>query len=212
MDAMVVFEDVTKVYGHGRGMVSVLQELNLAVQPGEFLSIMGPSGSGKSTLLNLVAGLDTLTTGTVLLMGRQVAAMTDDERSDLRLRSIGTVFQEFNLFPSFTVEENVMWPLEFLGTSTRDARARARQLLARMEVASGAYRRRPTELSGGEQQRVAIARALITLPSLLLADEPTGNLDSHAGQLVLELLRRLNLDDGLTIAMFVPRRRFAAGS
>jgi putative ABC transport system ATP-binding protein len=197
-DALIV-RDLTKAYGRGARSTTVLHGISLVVPEGQFLAIMGPSGSGKSTFLNLIAGLDTPTSGTVLLAGHDLAAMSDDERSMLRLRSIGVVFQNFNLFPTFTVEENVMWPLEFLGTSMRDARARAHEALDRVGVPATTHRRRPAELSGGEQQRAAIARALVTTPALLLADEPTGNLDSTTGQLVLDLMRRLNLDDGTTV-------------
>jgi putative ABC transport system ATP-binding protein len=162
---------------------------------------MGPSGSGKSTLLNLIAGLDTPTTGSVRIEGRDLSALSDDERSDLRIQRIGVVFQSFNLFPTFTVEENVMWPLEFLRHRRRDARARAHEMMEQVELGTTLRERRPGELSGGEQQRAAIARALVAAPRLLLADEPTGNLDSASGQHVLDLLRRMNRERSLTIVM-----------
>ena len=201
MDEALRIENVTKVYGQGALASMVLHGLTLAVRRGEFVSIMGPSGSGKSTLLNVSAGLDVPTSGRVFVAGRDIAGLTDDQRSDLRLQTIGVVFQTFNLFPTFTVEENVMWPLEFQGRPVREARGRAHEMLQHVGVSTAAFARRPTELSGGEQQRTAIARALVTKPTLLLADEPTGNLDSHTGQVVLDLLRRLNRDDGLTIVM-----------
>ena len=135
--------------------------------------------------------------------------MSDDARSDIRLRRIGFVFQSFNLFPTFTVEENVAWPLEFHGCAGREARARAREQLAQVGVDVAAAGRRPAELSGGEQQRVAIARALVTEPTLLLADEPTGNLDSHTGQAILDLLRQLNAERAVTVIM-VTHSTFAA--
>ncbi len=201
MPLAVVLENLTKCYGRGPQAVTVLNGVSVGVPAGEFLSVMGPSGSGKSTLLNLVAGLDTPTAGKVFVDGRDVSALSDDERSDLRIRHIGVVFQAFNLFPTFTVEENVMWPLEFLGHGFRAARTRARKMLEHVEIGPSLYQRRPGELSGGEQQRAAIARALIASPTILLADEPTGNLDSRSGQLVLELLRRLNREKNVTVIM-----------
>jgi putative ABC transport system ATP-binding protein len=170
---------------------------------------MGPSGSGKSTLLNLIAGLDTPTRGRVLVGGEDLASLADEARSRLRLRSIGFVFQSFNLFPTFTVEENVAWPLEFLGVAWRDAKRRAAASLAQVGVESATLKRRPAQLSGGEQQRVAIARALATEPEFLLADEPTGNLDSRTGQAILDLLRTLNSDKALTVVL-VTHSTFAA--
>ena len=133
--------------------------------------------------------------------GEELSQLTDDERSDLRLRRIGFVFQNFNLFPSFTVQENVAWPLEFLGVGWQEARARARSCLERVGLPSRCWTRRPAELSGGEQQRVAIARAVVTAPRLVLADEPTGNLDTRSGTVVLELMRRLNEEEGITIVL-----------
>jgi len=205
----VQLERVSKHYAHGRAVVPAVRDVSLAVAAGEFLSIMGASGSGKSTLLNLIAGLDTPDTGLVRVAGQGLASLSDDARSDIRLRHIGIVFQNFNLFPSFTVEENVAWPLEFHGHGARRARGRAHELLAQVGVDVAAAGRRPAELSGGEQQRVAIARALITAPTLLLADEPTGNLDSHTGQASLDLLRQLNDERAVTVIM-VTHSTFAA--
>ncbi len=186
-----------------------LADVCLEVPRGEFLSVMGPSGCGKSTLLNIIAGLDRPSSGRVEVDGRDLSALSDEQRSDLRLQRIGFVFQTFNLFPTFTVIENVAWPLEFLGYRWKQARARAVGLLEQVEVGAAAHERRPAELSGGEQQRVAIARALVTEPALLLADEPTGNLDSRTGQSVLDLLRRLNGDRELTVIL-VTHSTFAA--
>ena len=190
----VALEDVAKTYGGGPEPVGAVRGVTFAIPEGEFVAILGPSGSGKSTLLNLIAGLDSPTSGRVLVGGRDLAFLGDNARSDLRLREIGFVFQSFNLFPTFTAEENVAWPLEFLGVGWREARRRARDML----VLVG---RRPAQLSGGEQQRVAIARALVTEPRLLLADEPTGNLDSRTGQAILDLLRRLNAERQLTVVL-----------
>ncbi|HSP98671.1 MAG TPA: ABC transporter ATP-binding protein [Candidatus Dormibacteraeota bacterium] len=205
----VQLERVGKHYAQGRAAVPAVRDVSLAVAAGEFLSIMGTSGSGKSTLLNLIAGLDTPDTGRVRVAGQDLASLSDDARSDIRLRHVGIVFQNFNLFPSFTVEENVSWPLEFHDHSARRARARAHEVLAQVGVDVAAAGRRPAELSGGEQQRVAIARALITAPTLLLADEPTGNLDSHTGQAILDLLRQLNDERAVTVIM-VTHSTFAA--
>jgi putative ABC transport system ATP-binding protein len=201
MGFAVVLENLTKCYGRGLTASTVLNGVSVGVPAGEFLSVMGPSGSGKSTLLNLIAGLDTPTSGNILVDGRDVSALSDDERSDLRLRHIGVVFQSFNLFSTFTIEENVMWPLEFLGHGLRVARTRAHEMLDQVELGASIRQRRPGELSGGEQQRAAIARALVATPTILLADEPTGNLDSRTGQLVLDLLRRLNRERHLTVIM-----------
>src|SRR5437867_4011228 len=169
----VALENVSKVYGGGPEPVGAVRDVSLTVPAGEFLAIVGPSGSGKSTLLNLIAGLDSATAGRVLLGGRDLGFLSDRARSDLRLREIGFVFQSFNLFPTFTAEENVSWPLEFLGVRWRDARRRAREALAQVALPPSVAHRRPAELSGGEQQRVAIARALVTEPRLLPADQPT---------------------------------------
>jgi putative ABC transport system ATP-binding protein len=200
-DAIVVLDRVTKEYGSGAQKVAAVADISLSVPAGEFLSVMGASGSGKSSLLNLIAGLDLPTSGQVVTNGRRLEAMTDDERSDMRLRYLGFIFQSFNLFPTFTVEENVAWPLEFLGERWNKARLSAAAALESVGLEAGVLQRRPAELSGGEQQRVAIARALVTQPRLLLADEPTGNLDSRTGRVILELLRQLNRERGLTVVM-----------
>jgi putative ABC transport system ATP-binding protein len=205
----VVLDRVTKVYGKGAAGVTAVDAISLTITPGEFLSVMGSSGSGKSTLLSLVAGLDTPTSGRVLVGGEDLAEMSDEARSRLRLQHIGFVFQAFNLFQTFTVEENVGWPLEFLGRSWGDARRAACAALEKVGIGMQARSRCPAELSGGEQQRVAIARALVTEPDLVLADEPTGNLDSLTGRAILDLLRELNGDRRLTIVM-VTHSAFAA--
>jgi putative ABC transport system ATP-binding protein len=206
----IVLEDITKVHGHGPQAVTALRDVSLAVEPGEFVAVVGPSGSGKSTLLNLAAGLEVPTHGRVAIGGEDLARLSDDARSDLRLRQIGFVFQSFNLLPTFTAEENVAWPLEFVGVGRRESRRRASSALERVGIPDAARGRRPAELSGGEQQRVAIARALVAEPRLVLADEPTGNLDSHTGRSVLELLRSLNHEQRVTVIM-VTHGALAAG-
>lgn len=204
---VIALEGVTKRYG--AEPAAALDDVTVRVPRGEFVSIMGPSGSGKSTLLHMIAGLDVPTTGRVFVEGRDLAGLSDDARGDLRLERIGIIFQNFNLFPSFTVEENVAWPLEFRGARTRVARQRAHDALERVGVHDTSWGRPPVALSGGEQQRVAVARALVTDPVLLLADEPTGNLDSRNGRAILDLLRALNREDRLTIVL-VTHSTFAA--
>ena len=200
---------VSKFYENGADTLVALDDVSFKLPARQFLSIMGPSGSGKSTLLNLMAGLDSPSGGRVLVDGKDLVALSDDERSDLRLRHIGFVFQSFNLFPAFTVAENVAWPLRFLGVRWPVAYRRAAAALGQVGIDAVVRDRRPAELSGGEQQRVAIARALVTEPRLLLADEPTGNLDSRTGQAVLDLLQLLNAEQGLTIVL-VTHSTFAA--
>jgi putative ABC transport system ATP-binding protein len=200
-DGAVILEQVSKRYGIGPQAVAALADANLHVSPGEFLAIMGPSGSGKSTLLNLIAGIDTPSNGRVMVAGHDLARLSDNARSALRLQHIGFVFQSFNLFPMFNAEENVAWPLEFQRVAWHEARKRADAALAQMGLDPTARKRRPAELSGGEQQRVAIARALVTAPQLLLADEPTGNLDSKNGEAILGLLRTLNIERQLTVIL-----------
>jgi putative ABC transport system ATP-binding protein len=192
---------VSKRYGQGTSAVAALTDVSFTVPAGEFVSIMGPSGCGKSTLLNLIAGIDTPDSGTVDLAGHSLAGISEAARSALRLRQVGFVFQSFHLFPTFTVEENVAWPLEFLRVGWRRARQRSHETLERLQVDPTSFTRRPAELSGGEQQRVAIARALVTEPALLLADEPTGNLDTRTGEGILDLLRGLNVERELTVIM-----------
>jgi putative ABC transport system ATP-binding protein len=180
--------------------VHALRGVDLDVRRGDFLAIMGPSGSGKSTLLHILGGVEVPTSGQVLLEGADLARLTDDQRTILRRERIGIIFQSFNLLPSFTAEENVSWPLEVGRVPRAEARRRAVEMLklVRME-----HRRDhiPSHLSGGEQQRVAIARSLVMRPALLLADEPTGNLDSTNGQQVTALLRQLVDEQEQTIVM-----------
>ncbi len=205
----VELRSVSKVFGAGAAAVCALAEVDLVVPPGQFLSVMGQSGSGKSTLLSLVAGLEQPTRGQVLVDGIALDGLSEDARADLRLGHLGFVFQSFNLFPTFTVLENVAWRLQFQGASWREARARAAAVLDEVGIERAAGARLPAELSGGEQQRVAIARALVTEPRLLLADEPTGNLDSRTGQTILTLLATLNVERRLTVVM-VTHSAFAA--
>jgi putative ABC transport system ATP-binding protein len=197
----LTLERASKRYGNGQHAVSALSDVSLSIPEGQFVSVIGRSGSGKTTLLNLAAAFDTPTSGRVLIDDRDIAMLSEDERSALRLYHIGFVFQSFNLFPTFTAEENVAWRLEFQGVGWRKARTIAADALDEVGIRGPTHDRLPAQLSGGEQQRVAIARALVTGPHLLLADEPTGNLDSRTGQTILELLQQLNVERGLTILM-----------
>jgi putative ABC transport system ATP-binding protein len=208
--AAIVLDRVGKRYGDGAAAVVALRDVTLEIDAGEFVAIVGPSGSGKSTLLNLVAGIDTATQGRVSVLGHDLGALADDRRSDLRLRELGFVFQTFNLFPTFTAEENVAWPRRFRGDAWQDARRRGAPPLAAIGLDASARRRVPAELSGGEQQRVAIARALVNEPRLLLADEPTGNLDSETAQAILDLFARLHAEQALTV-LLVTHNPAAAG-
>ena len=197
----IMLDRVGKRYGDGATAVVALHDVTLEIEAGEFVAVVGPSGSGKSTLLNLVAGIDTASAGRVSVLGRDLGALADDARSDLRLRDLGFVFQTFNLFPTFTAEENVAWPRRFRGDSWHEARRRAADALAAIGLDASARGRVPAELSRGEQQRVAIARALVNEPRLLLADEPTGNLDSETAAAILGLFARLHDAQALTVLL-----------
>ena len=188
MTAALDMRRVSKVYGEGATAVNALHEVDLAVERGEMVAVMGPSGSGKSTLLTIAGTLEEATAGDVLIEGTRVRAMGARERARLRRRSLGFVFQDFNLLPGLTAAENVSMPLELDGLRARDARAAASTALAHLGVDDLADRF-PDDLSGGERQRVAIARAVVGERSLLLADEPTGALDSVNGETVMRLLR-----------------------
>ncbi|MDP9227540.1 MAG: ABC transporter ATP-binding protein, partial [Actinomycetota bacterium] len=190
----------SKVYGEGRAEVRALREVDLTVGGGELVAIMGPSGSGKSTLLHLLGALETPSAGSIALAGRRFEGLDDKQLTLLRRDGIGFVFQFFNLLPALTAEENVLLPALIAGRRDFDTRRRARNLLRRVGL-SRRSSHLPSELSGGEQQRVSIARALLMQPELVLADEPTGNLDSHSGAQVLELLAELNRAEGHTIVM-----------
>ncbi len=192
--------DVTKSYGTGEAQVAALRGVSTRIEPGEFVAIMGPSGSGKSTLLTILGGVEAPTTGQVLLEGTDLATLTDDERTRLRRRRLGFVFQSFNLLPNLTAEENIALPLQLDGMKNGDAFKRAAETLELVEMLPRKTHL-PSALSGGEQQRVAVARALAIRPALLLADEPTGSLDSRQSKRISSLLERLVRDNGQTIVM-----------
>jgi len=196
-DILISTEDLWKVYQLGEQEVRALQGVTFTISPNEFLAIMGPSGSGKSTLMNLIGCLDTPTRGNYYLKGRLVSAMNENELAYIRNQEIGFVFQVFNLLPRATAFHNVELPLIYKGTRKKERREKTWRSLEMVEM-EDRMNHRPPELSGGERQRVAIARALVNEPSILLADEPTGNLDSKTGQEILRLFRKLH-SEGNTI-------------
>jgi putative ABC transport system ATP-binding protein len=208
MTATLELRGVSRTYGAGRTSVAALSEVSVAVRPGELVAVMGPSGSGKSTLLAIAGGLDRASGGHVLVGGRDLGRLDARALAELRRRVIGYVFQELNLLATLTAEENVALPLELDGVPPRRAAARARALLGQLGLAELADRF-PDELSGGEQQRVAIARAVVGERLLLLADEPTGALDSLTGETVLRLLRR-QCDNGCAAVLVTHDARHAA--
>jgi len=208
MGALIICEDVWKVYQLGDVEVQALRGVSLQIERGEFVAVMGASGSGKSTLMNLLGCLDRPTRGTYWLDGRDVGRASQDELAELRSREIGFVFQNFNLVPRTSALENAQLPLCYWGLPLREQRARAAAALARVGL-SGRDQHYPSQLSGGQQQRVAIARALVSSPSILLADEPTGNLDTESSREIMEVLTRLNREDGLTVLVVTHEAQIA---
>jgi putative ABC transport system ATP-binding protein len=204
----IVAVDVSRTYDLDGVSVPALRGVSLTVDPADYVAIVGASGSGKSTLMHLLGGLDRPTGGTLLIGGRDVSALTPGEMARLRNETIGFVFQSFHLLTRTTAQDNVALPLVYRGLGRRERRARAAAMLERVGLAHR-IGHRPNQMSGGEQQRVAIARALVTGPSVLLADEPTGNLDSVTGQSVLALLESLNAD-GVAIVLVTHDRELAA--
>jgi putative ABC transport system ATP-binding protein len=203
---MIQLEDITKVYGSGAIAVPALKGVSLRVEDGEFVAIMGASGSGKTTLMNLIGCLDVPTTGRYLLDGVDIAKLDDNQLAAIRNRKIGFVFQSFNLIPRSTALHNVEMPLIYAGKPDRHEKAMAALLAVGLAARA---RHQPSELSGGQQQRVAIARALVTDPALLLADEPTGNLDSESSQDIMRLLFQLN-EQGRTVVLITHEPDIAA--
>jgi len=202
-------EHVSRHYEMGESVVRAVDDVSLSVGGGEFVALLGSSGSGKSTLLNLLAGLDRPTSGAILAHDRNLAEMTSDELAEHRSHTVGMVFQAFNLLPRMTLEENVELPLRLAGADRRERAGRVREAIERVRL-TARLTHRPTEMSGGEQQRAALARALVNRPRILLADEPTGNLDSVTGDEIMRLLREINESVGVTIVMVTHERARAA--
>jgi putative ABC transport system ATP-binding protein len=206
--AAIEVERVSRTYEMGAGSVPALRGVSLRIEPGDFLAVVGPSGSGKSTLMHLLGGLDRPTEGRLVIGGEDVATLSQNQLARLRNRTIGFVFQSFHLLPRTSAVDNVALPLVYRGLSARARRQRAAAMLGQVGLAHR-LDHRPNQLSGGEQQRVAIARALVTDPSVLLADEPTGNLDSATGEAVLALLDQLNEASGVAVVLVTHDRDVA---
>jgi len=198
METIIQAVDLCKTFMLGSVPVEVLKTINLSITKGEFITIMGPSGSGKSTLLYLMGGLDKPTTGKIIINDQDISVMTDQEQSVMRRSDVGFVFQFYNLIPNLTVEENIMLPILLDGKKIKSYKQKLDEILDIVEL-SDRKTHTPRELSGGQQQRVAIARALINEPDIILADEPTGNLDSKTTEEVMKLLQRVNKEKGKTI-------------
>jgi putative ABC transport system ATP-binding protein len=207
-DPAIQLDCVSRHYTMGETSVRAVNELSLSVANSEFLALLGSSGSGKSTLLNLIAGLDRPTSGSIFAHGKNIASLNSLDLARYRCNTIGMIFQSFNLLPRMTLEENIELPLRLAEVDRSERPARVREALERVRL-THRLGHRPTELSGGEQQRVAIARALVNRPKILLADEPTGNLDSATGEAILTLLRELRTQLGMTIIMVTHERPLA---
>ena len=205
---MIKVSDIVKIYKNGNIELKVLKGLNLEVKEGEYVAFMGPSGSGKSTLMNILGCLDSLTYGTYILDGQDVSTIKGDALAEVRNKKIGFVFQTFNLLPKMTAVENVALPALYAGVKKAERIKRATEALESVGLGERIYHK-PNEMSGGQRQRVAIARAIINNPKILLADEPTGNLDSKSGEEVLEIFKKLN-DSGTTIVMVTHEEDVAA--
>ncbi len=205
---LITTQDLWKTYVMGSEEIHALRGVSINIDKGEYVAIMGPSGSGKSTLMNLIGCLDTPSKGSYLLNGKEVGSMNDDELARIRNEEIGFVFQTFNLLPRATALHNVELPLVYAGVSSKDRQERARMALAKVELTERASHK-PNELSGGQRQRVAIARALVNNPSILLADEPTGNLDSKTGVEIMAVFKRLH-EAGNTIILVTHEADIAA--
>ncbi len=198
---MIEFQNIAKIYKNGDVETQALKKISFKINNGEFLAIMGPSGSGKSTLMHIMGCLDTPTTGKYLLDERDVSTLSDNELADIRMRKIGFVFQSFNLLPRATVLRNVSLPLVYAGIKKKEREKRATQALTASAFPEKFWNHYSNQLSGGMTQRVAIARALVNDPTLVLADEPTGNLDTKTGEIVLETFQRLHSEQGRTIVL-----------
>jgi len=207
--SLIQAENLTKIYGAGETAVTALDHVNLQVNTGDFVAVMGPSGCGKSTLLHLLGGLDRPTEGEVVIDGISLANMKDDELTQLRRRRLGFIFQFYNLIPVLNAVENAALPVTLDGVKPAEARQRAAEWLERFGLGGRLYNR-PDQLSGGQQQRVAVARALVSEPALILADEPTGNLDTRASDAIASLLRQVSKQYGRAVIMVTHDPRIAA--
>jgi len=205
---VVRFENIRKIYEMGAEQVKALNGVSVTFRKGSFWAIMGPSGSGKSTMMNILGCLDRPTAGQYFLEGRDVSSLNDDALSEIRLRCVGFVFQSFNLIPQLTVQRNIELPLYYLGWDAEQSSQRAKEMASRVGLGDR-LAHRPAELSGGQMQRVAVARALAGDPHIILADEPTGNLDSATGKQIMQLLAELN-EEGKTIIMVTHESHIAA--
>ena len=207
--SVIEVKNLSKVYGSGEAKVTALDSVNLSIEQGQFVAVMGPSGCGKSTLLHLIGGLDQPSQGSVLIDGNDISKMSDDALTELRRRKMGFIFQFFNLIPVLDAIENTALPLILDGVKPEEARSKAHKWLAnnKLEDRGG---HRPSELSGGQQQRVAISRAMVSDPVIVLADEPTGNLDSRSGDEIASVLRKIVSDWGRTVLMVTHDPRIAA--
>lgn len=207
---MIEVKNVTKIYTSGEESTIVLKDISFSIKTGEFVAIMGPSGSGKSTMMHILGALDTPTSGTYFLDGQDVSTLSDDELADIRKNKIGFVFQAFNLLPRTTVLRNVMLPLIYAGVPELVREEKARGALVKAGLDESRYSHLSNQLSGGQIQRVAIARALVNNPSIILADEPTGNLDTKTGEIVLSTFRAINREQGGTIVLITHEPEVAA--
>ncbi|MDP1709744.1 MAG: ABC transporter ATP-binding protein [Candidatus Komeilibacteria bacterium] len=207
---MIEIKNVTKIYKTGETELAALKGVSFKIKDGEYVAIMGPSGSGKSTLMHILGALDTPTNGAYLLDGKDVSTLSEDELADIRKDKIGFVFQSFNLLPRATVLRNVMLPLIYADVNRLDRKSRAEAALKAAGLDEAHFKHLSNQLSGGQIQRVAIARALVNNPSLILADEPTGNLDSQTGEIVLNTFQKLNREQGKTIILITHERDVAA--
>ena len=196
---MLEAREVTKSFRSGDGTVTAVNDVTMTIADGEFIAIVGRSGSGKTTLMNMLGALEQPTSGMIFVDGQDITQLGPGELVHYRGRKIGFVFQSYNLVPNLTSTENVMLPMEFIGVGKSERRTRARQLLEQVELTGAKQQRKPGRMSGGEQQRVAIARALANKPSIILADEPAGNLDSQTSSTIMELLRGLSRSEGTTV-------------
>jgi len=207
-DNVIEIQNLNKIYAMGDVSVHALRDVSLTIRRGEMVAIMGPSGSGKSTLMNILGCLDQPTSGLYLLEGENVGLMNDNQLAEIRNRRVGFIFQSFNLLPRTSALDNVMLPLVYAGVPAQERRRRAQHLLEQVGLGERLHHT-PNELSGGQQQRVAIARALVNAPSIILADEPTGNLDSKSGAEVMALLQELNRTQGITVIVVTHDPRIA---